>query len=142
MESEPIISEEENFLWVKSINNIACSMSVNEIKPIMSGFLKKEGKILKSWKKRFFSMMGNGIYYFENENANKSLGVIVLKPTSLVIDNKEGIRIILILSFLDKLPISVKKIYLNKNFESFESLLIFITHYQVQNLLMNHQHLY
>ena len=78
MESEPIFSEEENFLWVKSINNIACSMSVNEIKPIMSGFLKKEGKILKSWKKRFFSMMGNGIYYFENENANKSLGVIFL----------------------------------------------------------------
>ena len=91
MESEPI-SDEENFDWVKSINNIACSMSVNQIKPIMSGFLKKEGKVLKSWKKRFFSMMGNGIYYFENEKSNKSLGVIVLKPTSLVIVDKQEIN--------------------------------------------------
>ena len=91
MESEPIF-DEDNFDWVKSINNIACSMSVNEIKPIMSGFLKKEGKVLKSWKKRFFSMMGNGIYYFENENSIKSKGVIVLKPTSIVIDNKQEIN--------------------------------------------------
>jgi len=91
MESEPIF-DEDNFDWVKSINNIACPMSVNQIKTIMSGFLKKEGKLLKSWKKRFFSMMGNGIYYFENENSNKSKGEIVLKPTSIVIDNKQEIN--------------------------------------------------
>ena len=91
MESEPIF-DEDNFDWVKSINNIACPMSVNQIKTIMSGFLKKEGKVLKSWKKRFCSMMGNGIYYFENENSNKSKGVIVLKPTSIVIDNKQEIN--------------------------------------------------
>ncbi len=91
MESEPIF-DEDDFDWVKSINNIACPMSVNQIKTIMSGFLKKEGKLLKSWKKRFFSMMGNGIYYFENENSNKSKGVIVLKPTSIVIDNKQEIN--------------------------------------------------
>ena len=91
MESEPII-DEENFDWVKAINNIACPMGVKQIKPIMSGFLKKEGKVLKTWKKRFFSMMGNGIYYFENDNANKSLGVIVLKPTSEVLVNKQDIN--------------------------------------------------
>ena len=91
MESDSIL-EEENFVWVKSINNIPCTMSVDQIKPIMSGFLKKEGKVLKSWKKRFFSMMGNGIYYFENENSNKNLGVIVLKPKSKVLENKTEIN--------------------------------------------------
>lgn len=90
MESAPITNEEKIMTFVKSINDFPISIKANTNKPILSGFLLKEGRFIKSWNKRYFELIHNGIYYFENEKSQKNSGVIVLKPTSLLlVDLKE-----------------------------------------------------
>lgn len=47
--------------------------------PERSGWLVKEGGHMKSWKKRWFTLANNCLYYFENEGDDKPKGTIPLE---------------------------------------------------------------
>jgi len=54
----------------------------------MQGFLFKQGKMISNWKRRWFQVMGNKIYYYKMKPADlsseKPLGFIVLDKSTLV----------------------------------------------------------
>ena len=52
-------------------------MSVVDVgEPERSGWLTKQGAIVKSWKRRYFVLKDGFLYYFKSENAESPQGVI------------------------------------------------------------------
>eukprot|EP00049_Salpingoeca_infusionum_P015767 m.309246 g.309246 ORF g.309246 m.309246 type:complete len:390 (+) comp15945_c3_seq2:224-1393(+) len=54
------------------------------VDPEKSGWLTKEGGRAKTWKRRYFILTNNCLYYFESEDASKPKGTIPLE--NLVVD--------------------------------------------------------
>lgn len=52
-------------------------------KPEKDGYLSKEGHILKTWKKRWFVLKGNFLYYFKDNSLSNLRGVISLKDVTI-----------------------------------------------------------
>src|SRR5689334_7462227 len=54
----------------------------------VQGYLFKQGKILSNWKKRWFQLMGNKIYYYKTKptdsNTEKPKGVVLLDRSTLI----------------------------------------------------------
>lgn len=54
-------------------------LSFTFFNPERKGMLNKEGGQHKTWKKRFFSLCNNCLYYFENSDSTKPKGTIPLE---------------------------------------------------------------
>lgn len=52
------------------------------VKPEKDGFLTKQGGSIKTWKKRWFVLKGDTIYYFKTPKDTEQTGEIKLEPTS------------------------------------------------------------
>jgi len=56
-------------------------------KPDHSGFLRKKGGVVKSYKRRYFELRGKHFYYFKAQNQKRPAGVIVLTNATIEKDN-------------------------------------------------------
>jgi len=69
----------------KSLSDFACfSDGVNK-----EGFLEKKGELNSSYKKRWFSLKGNLLFYFEKPGDKQPIGVIIVENCSVEICDSE-----------------------------------------------------
>lgn len=61
------------------------STALQQQESIKSGWLKKQGGIVKSWHSRWFTLKGDQLYYYANQDESKPLGTIFL-PGNKVVD--------------------------------------------------------
>ncbi|KAG2383471.1 hypothetical protein C9374_004142 [Naegleria lovaniensis] len=47
---------------------LTCDRLMSEHKPTLTGYLEKKGRLKKNWKKRFFVLLQNYLFYFAKEN--------------------------------------------------------------------------
>ena len=78
---------EDTFYQVQYNNNFPVPVNAASLKPDKAGTLRKEGGKFRTWKKRYFILSGNGLFYFENENSTAQKGVLVLNNGSEVSDD-------------------------------------------------------
>jgi len=69
----------------KSLSDFACfSDGINK-----EGFLEKKGEVNSSYKKRWFSLKGNLLFYFEKPGDKQPLGVIIVENCTVEICDSE-----------------------------------------------------
>ena len=62
-------------------------MSVASLQPAdKEGFSTKQGGGIKTWKKRWFVLKGNRLWYFKGKTDTEAKGFIELEPGTLVRD--------------------------------------------------------
>ena len=62
-------------------------MSVASLQPAdKEGFSTKQGGGIKTWKKRWFVLKGNRLWYFKGKTDTEATGFIELEPGTLVRD--------------------------------------------------------
>lgn len=47
---------------------LTCERLTSEFKPTLTGYIEKKGRLKKNWKKRFFVLLQNYLFYFAKEN--------------------------------------------------------------------------
>ncbi|KAH3767544.1 hypothetical protein Pelo_573 [Pelomyxa schiedti] len=63
----------------QSILKVRANETERMLSPVIKeGFLVKQGKVVKSWKRRWFALKQDGLYYFSNRTDWKPLGAIPL----------------------------------------------------------------
>jgi hypothetical protein len=72
-------------ITLSAIVDIPCQVVL--AKAQQSGYLLKEGRIVKSFKRRFFVLSNSVLYYYANEKAELQLGAIVLDESCIVNSN-------------------------------------------------------
>jgi len=70
------------------------------VKPLRQGFMLKEGGGIKSWKRRWFVLRHNILYYYKDPQDIKSQGVVPLQDTiaETVNPNEKKKRIVFVLN--------------------------------------------
>ncbi len=58
--------------------------AIQQQKSSKCGWLKKQGGVVKSWHRRWFTIKGDQIYYYTNDDENKLLGTIFLPGNKVV----------------------------------------------------------
>jgi hypothetical protein len=53
---------------------------------VKSGWLKKQGGVVKSWHKRWFTLKGDSLYYFQSEDESKSPVGSIFLPGNRVVE--------------------------------------------------------
>lgn len=102
-------NEEELEEWIRALNlkvadspmkNLRVEEPVIDIHPIeRQGWLTKRGGIVKNWKRRWFVLRGNMLYYYRNTKIKTPLGFIPVDRCSVELLNtdddfkKHGIRL-------------------------------------------------
>ena len=56
----------------KSGNSTFYPTTLSSQNNIKCGWLKKQGGVVKSWRKRWFTLKGDQLYYYISEDENKS----------------------------------------------------------------------
>lgn len=54
---------------------------------LKSGWLRKQGGVVKSWQKRWFTIKGDYMYYFSTQDESKSPVGVIFLPGSCVIEH-------------------------------------------------------
>lgn len=63
-------------------------MTLSQLKPEREGYLVKQGQKVKSWKKRYFVLQGQTLYYFANKKPDsKVIGTVALVASSVMPDS-------------------------------------------------------
>jgi len=79
-------------------------LTLSQLKPEREGYLTKQGQKVKSWKKRYFVLQGQTLYYFTSKKPDaKVTGTIALVASSVLPDTltrKKFAFQVLIASFL------------------------------------------
>jgi len=62
-------------------------LTLSQLKPEREGYLTKQGQKVKSWKKRYFVLQGQTLYYFTSKKPDaKVTGTIALVASSVLPD--------------------------------------------------------
>jgi hypothetical protein len=74
---------------MKFLNQLKIKMSsLSEMltaEPTMKGFLHKSGQLTKNFKKRFFVLINDSLYYFQSDQTDsKTLGIIFLDKNTII----------------------------------------------------------
>ena len=66
-------------------NSVFFPTTLGQQKSMRSGWLRKQGGVVKSWHRRWFTIKGDSMYYYSSEDESKSpLGSIFLPGNKVI----------------------------------------------------------